>query len=105
MRQKPFNPGLLNHRVLVYSAQTSEESDQVTSAVCWAHVADISCNTELRSGHLESVIVYRIIVRYREDLVSGCRLELKSTVLRVIAVFDEVGDRNFLTVIAEVDNT
>jgi len=94
--------GELKHRIELQSAAESVgDTGEVTYnwttyATVYAHVAPISGNERWRREMVGSTVVYRIYIRYRNDVTTKDRVVWGDKTLEIVAVLDLNGDHRWL---------
>lgn len=95
--------GKLRHRLTIQQSVRSDDSGGGATLVwtdideVWGAIEAISGQENLEAGRISGKVVYRITLRYRDDLAPEMRLLSGSEVFEILSVQDEDGRRRFLT--------
>lgn len=97
--------GELRHRISLThrTVSTGSVGDVIETygtpyATVYAHVAPISGSERFQQAMVGGSVVYRIYMRYRDDVVITDRITWGNHVLDVVAVIDLNGDHEWLRV-------
>lgn len=88
--------GKLNHRIRLESLETSQDSsgdtveDWIYQGDVWAEVAPVSAREFVSAAAMQSKIVARITIRYREDVQANWRILFRNRYYNIEGVLTDV---------------
>lgn len=88
--------GKLNHRISLESLETSQDSagdtveDWIPQGDVWAEVVPVSAKEFVSAAAMQSKVVARITIRYREDVQANWRIQFRNRYYNIEGVLPDV---------------